>query len=496
MHESQATEIAQLNLQIGAQAARISSDIEITQAAVDTRQALLKLASKDNWDRDDSAKLSFIGKRLDISSKLHVGYHSNGTRKGFAILNDYPWLHLATWLFLKHALLVEFRGSGDSSESPPNQATTLATRRYNVAFKALDGLQSADRIDEIEPDEVAAHAKLADALHSGWDSLSAKILSAPDAPESELLLSPGAQELSTTHTLPITMLFYEGPIARAYLAIMKSMNLRPRKLVELVAANDVVSNKPVGRWLPSGLRNRYASSIQRSKIHYWPKQIRKDHPQLVSASQSATGNAFGISSSTFEDALTLGSLESLSDNYSVLPITGLKDPALLELVRKSSKETFLYTGGGIVPEKLLTVSDSKFLHIHPGFLPDVRGADCTLWSSLISGHCAATCFYMAPGIDTGDIIRARWLPKLDIGVALQTLAEAVDTQTLYRAIYAFIDPWVRAAVLRDLLIHSRNDLYNADSYPQDEEAGTTYHFMHDRLRAVATKALFRTAEKQ
>src|SRR5690606_29952514 len=111
------------------------------------------------------------------------------------------------------------------------------------------------------------------------------------------------------------------------------------------------------------------------------------------------------------------------------------------------KNPVLFTGGGIVPASLLEIPELPFIHIHPGFLPEIRGADCVLWSTLLTGHPSATCFFMSPGIDTGDIVKPCWLPEVIFDVDMKDY----DLKTLYRAIYSFFDPWVRAYVLRETL---------------------------------------------
>ena len=60
-----------------------------------------------------------------------------------------------------------------------------------------------------------------------------------------------------------------------------------------------------------------------------------------------------------------------------------------------SKIMTLFTGGGLVPKSLLSFQNIKFIHFHPRYLPIVKGADCTLWSSLIFGRTAATRFIMS-----------------------------------------------------------------------------------------------------
>src|SRR5690606_26832271 len=121
--------------------------------------------------------------------------------------------------------------------------------------------------------------------------------------------------------------------------------------------------------------------------------------------------------------------------------------------------------------------------IHPGFLPDIRGADGLLWSVLLAGRPAAAAFHLAPGIDTGNILLSRWLPKLP-----PVMCGLTDAKMRYRAAYAFIDPWVRAFALASLL-RDHPSLESAPATPQAKEAGVTYHFMHPALKARALQAL-------
>jgi len=53
--------------------------------------------------------------------------------------------------------------------------------------------------------------------------------------------------------IPLTVLFYEGPIARVYLETIKSLRFRPQKIIELVSVREVAMKKVAGKWLPKPL---------------------------------------------------------------------------------------------------------------------------------------------------------------------------------------------------------------------------------------------------
>ena len=88
---------------------------------------------------------------------------------------------------------------------------------------------------------------------------------------------------------------------------------------------------------------------------------------------------------------------------------------------------------------------------------------------------------MAPGIDTGDIIHSTYLPRIPLPLKVVT---SLDDKMIYRFLYCYVDPWIRAAVLRDTLVKT-NHFTNTTSSAQKTTQGHTFHFMQQRLRASA-----------
>ncbi|CAH0992008.1 hypothetical protein SIN8267_02123 [Sinobacterium norvegicum] len=425
-------------------------------------QMLYQLASHKVWGVDETNILAFLSKRLDISGKFFLSYRSNGRKSTDLLLTDRDWLSLAQAIFVKAVLKVK-----------ECSLPALHLKQFNTLFKAMD-LQPSPWLTE----------PVSDAIEQSWSALQAELKS--EFSQVNITYYDHHNPTTSKTCLPLTVLFYEGPIARAYLETLASLNLKPEKIIQLVPRNDIATKKPIGRWLPKSLRIAYSANIQSSKIHFWPKKLKKSYSALTHPMTTEIERKLSFSASAIESANALLPLSHYSDNIEPILIENLADQALHQHLTNEAKGAILFTGGGIMPSTLLSLSHLKFLHIHPGFLPDIRGADCALWSTLSAGYFSASCFYMAPGIDTGDIITPCWLPKIDLSAVPR------DTEMLdgYRAIYSFIDPWVRSYVLRDVLINASVGLDELSCIKQDEEEGTTFHFMHDRLKQAALNKIF------
>ena len=252
--------------------------------------------------------------------------------------------------------------------------------------------------------------------------------------------------------LPIDVLFYENPIGRAYLEMLYSLGLKPRRLIHIIPERDIVTKKKVGKLLPSTFRQKYVHSLQTSKILFWPKHLLKNYTDNCNALFEVIMGTYDINNSCIHGLTKLKPLEQFSDEVVRVFYDSFRDKRFVDTVKKTPSQFILYTGGGIIPKEVFDISNRKLLHIHPGYLPNIRGADCFYLSSMLTGRPSATCFIMNAGIDTGDIINAKFLQKLDLSGCIHGLSEKM----IYRLIYSFVDPWVRAVVLRDTLLSTDN----------------------------------------
>lgn len=292
-------------------------------------------------------------------------------------------------------------------------------------------------------------------------------------------------------TLAMTVLAYEGVQSRVYLEALRRAGQTPRRVILMLNTDHPETGEPVLPWLPGGLRGIWIKLLQEAAQLYWPRTLARTRPGLVeavlegaSAIEPAAREVFRkVTAPAFPWASYGASFETvLCKNY--------KDAALrerLEALGRSEPGAVLFTGGGLLPRSLLALEGLRFLHVHPGALPDVRGADGLLWSLLLRGRPGASAFYMAPGIDEGDLIAVREFDPPRLSSAGWS---GGSTQDVYRALFSCYDPLMRARVLVDGVLSAGEDPAALPATPQDPKAGRTFHFMEEGLRGVVFERLF------
>ena len=286
--------------------------------------------------------------------------------------------------------------------------------------------------------------------------------------------------------LPLTVLAWEGPQARAYLVRLRRAGLRPERIILLV--EDPIRAR--AGWSP-GLHNpvfaRWAERRQDRTRNFHPYAIRKDHPALVAAIGRAMADVVDDPVGQYHEMYGGFSYDDHADVVTRVPAGSYKDETVVEALREHGATTVLFTGGGIVPAAVFEVPGVRLIHVHTGFLPHVRGADVLLWSLLERGRPGVSAFFMTPGLDDGDVLAARELDPLAVPLPP---GERIDDDTLYRALFSFIDPLIRAELLVADVLEPAADIDELAATPQDLDVGITYHFMHPTVRARALRLLF------
>ena len=112
------------------------------------------------------------------------------------------------------------------------------------------------------------------------------------------------------------------------------------------------------------------------------------------------------------------SLDDIEKNYGIqiLYCDNFHEDKVIQDVKSQDCDLMVFTGGGIIKEKLLSIPKIGILNCHMGILPTYRGMDCHTWSILNNdfNNIGLTTHFMDEGIDTGNILKIKKIRLDDI----------------------------------------------------------------------------------
>ena len=286
-----------------------------------------------------------------------------------------------------------------------------------------------------------------------------------------------------TTSIPLSVLAWEGPQARAYLVALRRAQLVPAKIVLLVRDP---RPEPIPH-LPIIGSKRFGARAQNKSHNHHPIAIRRNNPGLIDAIEVGLSTHVQNPGNLIQEMYDGFDFQDFGCEVELARVSSYRDPRFLAVIDSLDAGWALFTGGGILPSASFGRSDLRLLHIHTGFLPHIRGADVLLWSLLVRGRPGVSAFEMTPNLDDGDVLAAEELAPLEIPVK-GTLRP--DDETLYRSLFSFVDPLIRAEFLTETLKNLPGGLGAAKTLPQDLSIGTTFHFMDPAIRRAALARLF------
>jgi len=164
----------------------------------------------------------------------------------------------------------------------------------------------------------------------------------------------------------------------------------------------------------------------------------------------------------------IDSLREAGLDYEIVRAESLNDATVVEAIEKASPAYFLFSGGDILRRNILSVG-KKFIHLHPGYLPDVRGSMAVEWSILTQGKCAVSAFFMVEEIDRGELLARRFFDPPEL--------EHNNIPMLY-------SPHIRSELLLDV-VQSYVETGSFGKLPRESNTGGIYyHRMHPILNNV------------
>ena len=143
---------------------------------------------------------------------------------------------------------------------------------------------------------------------------------------------------------------------------------------------------------------------------------------------------------------------------------------LVDYIRKKNFDFVIFTGGGILRKDILS-SGTKFVHFHPGIVPEYRGSTCFYYSIIKENNCGVTAFVMNEGLDTGDVIYQKIFEK----------PNHVFIDDVY-------DSFIRSETMVDVL---KNNQLEKKFKKQDQTSGNTFYIIHPVLKHISILSCIR-----
>ena len=257
-----------------------------------------------------------------------------------------------------------------------------------------------------------------------------------------------------------SLIFYDNPISRAYVNILKKNRIKDIKIIYL------------GTSKINFLKRRY---IFFKNLEFPLRYIKNNRiSKLIIEIQ----NYFNFDKNFIKEMYKYENL-SYFKNIEFISEKSINSNSLIKYVKKEKNLNYLISNSEILKDVLNT--KNNFYHIHPGYLPEIKGADASLYSIKYNDTIGCSFFKLNKKIDEGEIIY-RFKVKF---VKLNLENNFFTTSELYKIWYSFFDPLLRAKMLDDI-INNRIDIEKKIDYNN----GNYYSFMDENEKNKIFKKIF------
>jgi hypothetical protein len=279
----------------------------------------------------------------------------------------------------------------------------------------------------------------------------------------------------------ITVLFVESIPSRVYIAMLLKHGLRPNKIIYLNVEPASRIFKVAKTVLGSSFVSYLYKKLKRVKNYYSGMEVGKEGSSAKFNYEVENLSKKLIQDFDLDYSSLQFKLQDLVPEVENVTVSGLDDLRLISLLDRQVNKTFLFTGGGMLKPQTLSLKGACFIHIHPGIVPEIKGADGFFWSYLLHGKPGYSVFYMNQGVDTGDVLCKK---EYQFNYDTQKLGD-YSHDVIYKSILQVYDPAFRILTFIDLikgLDEGVDDLSMLSYEKQDSDEGRTYFYMHKTLR--------------
>tara|TARA_B100000989_G_scaffold124353_1_gene92014 strand:+ start:597 stop:1409 length:813 start_codon:yes stop_codon:yes gene_type:complete len=265
--------------------------------------------------------------------------------------------------------------------------------------------------------------------------------------------------------LPI--IFVENPISRFYLKVLIDKNIFDTEIIYL---NNTFSIQFLEKFNFKSINHYPLLFLKKREIIYFIDQVE---------------DFFNLERGFIKSAYNFKNINFFK-NISKINSRSINSEETINFLKSHKSFSYLNTGKQILKEVFLT--KKSFFHIHPGYLPKVKGADGTLHSIQKFNEVGCSFFEMTKKIDDGKILNRI---KLDFKQFDFKNINFFDEKDLYRLWFSFFDPALRAYMFKSL-IEKKIDTSDMKIYKTyDQEDSNYYSFMSENNKKITFNKIFK-----
>ena len=263
----------------------------------------------------------------------------------------------------------------------------------------------------------------------------------------------------------LSLIFFENPIARGYLNILLKKKLFDSSIIYFSKYSNF---------------KLYRKYLFKRNNHY-PLVFLKDIKIVKLIEQFE--EFFSFRNNFVIDMYKYDNIENFP-NIKYFNCESINSKSFIENIVKDESKHYLISYQQILKE--VFISNKNFYHIHPGYLPLIKGADGSLHSILKFNSVGCSFFKMNERIDEGEIINR---VKFKFNKFRFDYENFYDWKTLYRIWFSFFDPLLRCYML-DLFLDNRFSLKNSIKNNKNEKS-QYYTFMNSKELELSFKKIFK-----
>ena len=259
----------------------------------------------------------------------------------------------------------------------------------------------------------------------------------------------------------IGIIFDEGPIARCLVEIFKREKIALNELIYLGKRNIFPKDFYIN------FNSRYINS----------KPLKYLNNLELSNFIQEVEKYFDLGPNFFTYAYASKNLKECANSFYYVKNKNVNSQELISLIL-NIKSNFLFNSGKQIYREILN-SEKKFLHIHPAILPDIKGADGSLWNIKKRNSFGASLFIINKNIDEGEIIF-----KKELKIKKFNLNNKLSNH-FYDIWFSFIDPAIRCYVLKQFIKTKKN----SNNTIKNIFKGEYFSYMDIKLRQTILKSI-------